>query len=177
MTRRKVTRAGLAILLSLAIVGCTAQQWFQLVNALLPLATDIAIQFATFANKGTIPASQAAAIQKYSTDAQTIFKDISADVTAWQTTQDPSKLAHINSLLAQIKTQATDLISAFQITDPNTLAFITALVQDSVDLAGLIPVIVHPAVAGKMEVRMRTNLPKAKSLQEVFKSRAANLPK
>lgn len=176
MTRRKVTRASLAILLSIAIVGCTAQQWFQLVNALLPLATDIAIQFATFAGKGTLPPAQAAAIKTYSTDVQTIFSDIGADVTVWQTTTDPSKLAHITALLATLKTQSAALIATFQITDPNTLAFITAIVQDSVDLAGLVPVIVHPA-AGKMEITMRTNLPKAKSLEDVFKARAANLPK
>jgi hypothetical protein len=178
MTRRKVMQASLAVTMSLCMMAftCSPQQWFALVNALLPLATDVAIQFATFAGKGTMPAAQAAEIKKYSSDAQTIFTDIGADVTVWQTTQDPSKLAHITALLASLKTQSTALIATFQITDPNTLAFITAIVQDSVDLAGLIPVIVHPA-AGKMEVTMRVNLPKAKSLEDVFKARAANLPK
>lgn len=162
---------------TILLVGCTAAQWFQLVNALLPLATDIAVQFATYSGRGTLSAADAANIQKYSGDVKVLFADIGADVAAWQSTKDPSKLAHIDALLAQIKTQSTELIAILQVKDTNTLAFITAIVQDSIDLAGLIPIIVHPPVAGAMEVRMRVSVPKAKSLEDVFKSRLANLPK
>jgi hypothetical protein len=180
---RNRSKAIFAIAMSVWLMAftCTAAQWFSLVNALLPLATQIATQFYTFANKGTLSAAETAAIQQYSTDAQTIFGDIGTDVKAWQTNPDPSKLAHINVLLAQLKTQSADLVTKFQISDSNTLNFINALVADAIDLAGLIPIIVTPPAAGAhnttVEVRMRTSLPKARSLIDVFKHRLANLPK
>jgi hypothetical protein len=168
---------------ALFLAGCTAQQWFKLVEALLPLAAQIATQFYTYSNNGTLTPADAANIQKFSTDAQTILTDIGNDVTAWQTTADPSKLAHINALLAQLKTQANDLTSILQVKNPNTLAFINGIVADAIDLAGLIPIIETspPAVTASRRtitvVRMRTSLPKAKSLEDVFKARLASLPK
>ena len=181
----KLRRILAVCLIAVLAIGCTAQQWFQLVNALLPLATDIAVQFYTYSNKGTLSAAEAAAIQKYSTDVQAIFQDIGADVTAWQTSKDPSRLAHITALLANLKTQSAALITQFGLSpsDPTT-AFITALVQDAVDLAGLIPIVVQTrssTIDGTetryYKVTMRISLPKAQSLVDVFKSRVANLPK
>lgn len=173
--RKAILAAALSVML---VVGCSSAQWFALVNALLPLATQVAVQFYTYSHKGTITPADAANIQKFSSAAQTIFRDIGADVTAWQSSKDPSKLAHINDLLTNLKGQAGDLLAALQVKDPNTLAFITAIVQDALDLAGLIPIVVHPQANGAShyEYRTQVSLPKAKSLEDVFKSRLANLP-
>lgn len=174
--KRKLSVVALCCLL---VVGCTSAQWFALVKALLPLATDIAIQFSTFANKGTVPAAEVAQIQKYSGDVQTLFGEIGVDVTAWQTDKNPSRLEHISVLLSQIKTQSADLLNTLQFKDHNTQAFIVAIIQDAVDLAGLIPVVVTPVppAKGSTEIQMRTSLPKAQALKAVFKFRLANLPK
>lgn len=163
--------------LAVLIAGCTAAQWFALVKSLLPLAADIAIQFSTFANKGSIPAGDVALIQKYSANVQTLFGDISADVTAWQADKSPSRLTHISTLLSEIKSQSADLLTQIQFKDANTQAFVMAILQDSIDLAGLIPVVATKGTASGSEVKERVSLPRAKALEAIFKFRLANLPK
>jgi hypothetical protein len=123
-----------------------------------------------------VDAGDAAKVRLFITEGQKVLKDIGDDIATYKNTKDPSTIAHINSLVQQLKLQSNDLLAALQIKDANTVAFITAIVQDAVDLAGLIPVIAAPRANDSRTVVITQPKSDPKALKAVFKLRVANLP-
>lgn len=185
----RIGKASLAVVacLWLGAWACNAAQWFQIIGNLLPIAGSTLTAFETFQNKGMLPSGDQAAISNYTTSAQTILSDIGTDVKGFQDTGDTTKIVLIQNLLQNLKTQTGDLLTALQVRDPQRRAeiqaFTDAILQDATDLAGLVPAVKRPqgivAMSNNthMEIQMRTSLPKARSLQDMFQSRLTNLPK
>lgn len=170
----------LAVAMSLWLTAftCNTQQWFQLISALLPLATQVALQFQTFASHGQISAADQAAIATYTASAKTILKDIGDAVNLVQTGGSAATGAQkAADLIKQLQGESNSLLAALQVKDTNTLAFIQAMLMDAADLAALLPVIVHPAGAARAELHAsRVDAAKAADLKQTFETRLRNLP-
>lgn len=156
--KKSVTVMVLCLVISL--MACTATQWFEAIQALLPLVTDTTLAFLQFSSSikgGALTADQVARIQAFSNNAQTIIGDIGQDVSSVQLAT--SNEAKIQALIAQLETQASSLIPALGIKDATTLSavqmFVTTILQDVGDIANLVPIIQgQPASTIKSAARM-----------------------
>lgn len=182
MLRNKVrSKIPAVTVLALLIIGCNAAQWFQLIDSLLPLAIQVAAQFYSYANHGAVSAEDQALIQEYSSSAKNILQTIQNAVNAVQNPADISAIQKVDALLRQLQNESDVLLTSLHVKDANTIAFVKAMLADAADLAALVPVIPTAGSPAKTRAiisgQIRQAMPRAKSLQDVFKARLENLPK
>jgi hypothetical protein len=148
--QKTIWRCGIALLAAFCVVlcGCTAQQWFQVIGALIPIVGNTVTAFGDFGASlkgGALTPQQSAAIQNYTADAQTVFTDVGNDVAGWTSSTSASVATNVANLLNQLSTQTNQLIPALGVKDPTVLqgaeTFTTTILADAADMLKLIPLI------------------------------------
>ena len=175
VTRRGFIGSGAVGVAGLAfgIEGCTAEQWFTLVESLIPVTLQTATGLGAILG---LPAADVAVLTAFAGSAKTILDDVEADVQAFKTSQDTTLIGHIESLLNSLKTQAAGIAASLQVKDAGLLAkvaaFTDAVVADAIDLLSLLPTVTKAtANAATTRVIVRPSLPKG--MKETFQRRLA----
>jgi hypothetical protein len=178
----RISKILVASLLSVVLCfGCwTAQQWFDLVSALLPIIGQTYLQFYGFAQGGAPDAGDVAKVQALSTAGQDAIKQVEALIAA-QKAGGPSVAGQVNAVLAQLQQSVTAFLSDAQIKNSAKFAqysgFAQAILADIQDVIALIPVMT-PATAGHgAKASVGVSYSKAKNLPGVFQERLSKLPK
>lgn len=160
----------------LAGCGAAALPWItmglNLLATLLPTLPSLIAAFGNLIGKNILTAAQIAKLTQIFTGVQNLFQQVQADLTAFETSSDPTLIAKIQDLLNQIKTQLSTIITDVQITDPATVAKITAIANAFIDLASNI-LLLLPTVAanGKLMAKHISKAQLAKLTPEAWASR------
>ncbi len=185
MIRTCIEKKILIGLLSVVLVvsGCpTAQQWFQIAGALLPIVGQTYLQFYGFARGGT-DAADVALVQTLTTAGQDIMNRVGGLVQTYQTNKGTDTITQINALLAQAQKDADAFLADAQIKNSAKFAqysaFAQAILADIQDIIAIVPIVVTPPATarGQVTVVEKTSLPAARTFEGVFKARLASLPK
>lgn len=192
MTRREaIKRAGLTVVglrlaagasiigMSELSAGCpTAQQWFQIVGALLPIVGQTYLQFYGFA-RGGVDAGDIAKVQNLTTAGQDIIDKIGGPnglLSTYEANKSAGTLAEINALLTQAQQDVNAFLTDVQIKNSAKFAqysaFAQAILADIKDIISLVPV-----VAANGKTTQKVPYEKAKTFEGTFKARLAALPK
>lgn len=178
---RHASKVSLVGLLSVVLVisGCwTAQQWFDIVGALLPIIGQTYLQFYGFAQGGVPDAGDVAKVQALTAAGQDAIKQVEALVAAAKA-GDTNGVTQTTAILAQLQQSVDAFLSDVQIKNSARFAqygnFAHAILADITDVIALIPVFVQPAKFGSAQVKVEYS--KAKGLPAVFKERLDKLPK
>lgn len=180
----RYTAKGLLVMLlsvMLVVSGCwTAQQWFDLVSALLPILGQTYLQFYGFAQGGAPDPSDVAKVQTLTKAGQDAIAQVEALIAAAKA-GGPSTAAQINAVLAQLQQSVGAFLTDAQIKNSTRFAqfdnFATAILADVQDIIALLPVVVPSASGRGVTVTVNPSYSKAKSLPNVFKERLSRLPK
>lgn len=164
--------------------GCpNAQQWFQIVGALLPIVGQTYLQFYGFA-KGGVDAGDIAKVQTLTQEGQDIIAKVGGFVQTFQTTKSAGIIAEINALLTQAQQDVDGFLTDAQIKNSARFAqfkaFADAILADIKDIVAIVPVVVpltSKTAYGSPTIVEKTPLTKAKTFEGVFKDRLASLPK
>lgn len=184
---RSMSQGVLAVVLCLALVvsGCpTAQQWFDIVGAILPIVGQTYLQFYGFAQGGTPDAADVALVQKLTSAGQDAIKQVEALVNAYKQSKDTTKLGETKAILAQLQASVDAFLTDAQIKNSTRFGdyknFAEAILADITDLIALIPIIVPPPAGSKTGVtviRENVSYSKAKGLKGIFEERLSKLKK
>jgi hypothetical protein len=155
----------LALCSALLIVGCSTQQWFQLVGVLIPIAEQTIVSFVSFnqtlGGAGLTPA-QLSQINSYTTTAQTVFSDIGVDVASWTAANNVTTAQKITVEIMNFQTQTAALIPTLNLSDPAKIQaiemFTTAILGDVTDILKIVPYVNGQPVATVREAAMATGL-------------------
>jgi hypothetical protein len=182
--RRSAKAVGvLALAVWMAAFSCNAQQWFQLVGALLPIIGQTYLQFYGFSQKGGVGADDIAKVQRLTSSGQDILSRVGGLVNEFEKTKSASTVVQIDGLITELQADVDGFLADTGIRNSANFAkyklFADAILTDVKDLAGLIPIISGPPAhaEGAVTYTMRSSLPQAKSLEDVFKARLNSLPK
>jgi len=187
---RYASKAALVSMLAVVLVisGCwTAQQWFTLVGALLPIIGQTYIQFSGFASGHPTSAAEVALVQGLTSAGQDAITRTEAIIAAVKA-GDQSRLGELKTVLSQLQQNVNGFLADAQIKNSANFAeysgYAQAILADVSDVIALIPVIVPaPVVAAAKAggrtstVTMSVSYGKAKGLPGVFSERLARLPK
>ena len=181
---RHASKVALVSLLSIMLVlsGCwTAQQWFDIVGALLPIIGQTYLQFYGFASKGGVDPADVALVQTLTTAGQDAITQVEGIIAAVKA-GDQSGLGKAKSVLAALQSSVNSFLTDAQIKNSAHFSeysgFAQAILADVTDVIALIPVITPPAAAGRRAtVAVGVSYSKAKGLPSVFQERLAKLPK
>ncbi len=178
-TSKVILVGTLTVLLSLAEVGCSAKQWFDIVSALLPIIGQTYLQFYGFAQGSTPDAGDIAKVQTLTGAGQDAIKQVEGIVAAAQA-GGTSGVVQATAILTQLQQSVDAFLTDVQIKNSAHFAqysgFAHAILADITDVIALIPVFVQPA-GGRVSVQTNISYSKAKSLHAVFQERLDKLPK
>jgi hypothetical protein len=188
MTRRDFNKRFAGILLMFSSLGSallqvacwTAQQWFDLISALLPILGQTYLQFYGFASKGGVDPADVALVQRLTTAGQDAITRIQGIITAVKA-GDQSRLGELKSVLTALQADVNGFLTDAQIKNSAHFneysGFAQALLADVTDIIGLVPVITPvKAIRGAVRVAVPTEYHQAKALPAIFKERLAHLP-
>lgn len=191
-SRGKFLKVFLAVSMSVVMAaGCpTAQQWFQIAGALLPIIGQTYLQFGSFTQAGAQNPAEVALVQTLTTAGQDILNKIGGPnglLATYQTNQNASVITQINALLAQAQTDVNAFLTDAQIKNSARFAeysqFAQALLADIQDVVAIIPVVTPStpptttARAVPAKIVMRTSIKEASGLKAAFQARLSGLPK
>lgn len=177
---RRISKVALVGILScaLTIQGCSAQQWFDIVGALLPIIGQTYLQFYGFAQGGAPDAGDVARVQTLTAAGQDAIKQVEGIIAAAKT-GSTTGVAQASAILAQLQQSVDAFLNDAQIKNSTRADsyknFAHAILADITDVIALIPVFVHPAAFGATQTKVSYS--HAKTLPAVFQERLDKLPK
>lgn len=182
MLYKKLLAVNLSFLLLL--YGCNAQQWFQVISALLPIVGQTYLQFYGLTQTGGVGADDIDKVQALTKQGQDLIKTVENLVSAYEKNKNASTIIQIKDVVTQLQQSVSAFLTDVQIKNSTQFAryqaYAEAILADILDIVSVIPVVVQatPVRATSVEVVIEhPNLAKAKNLVTVFKSRLAGLPK
>lgn len=180
---RHASKVALVSLLSIVLIlsGCwTAQQWFDIVGALLPIIGQTYLQFYGFAQGGTPDAGDVAKVQALTSAGQDAIKQVEALVAAAKS-GGTSSAGQASAILAQLQLSVNAFLTDAQIKNSARFneysGFAQAILADVADVIALIPIITPAARGRGASASIPTSYSKAKGLTAVFQERLTKLPK
>lgn len=182
---KKYSKVLLALILviTLTFTACSTA-WIseaeEIVAALIPAATNI-LSLVAALKGGSISTTDAAMIQSAGTQANTDLQLVATLITSYDAadaTAKPGILSQIQAALSSASTNLSAILPALHVTDPKTVAKITAivgLVQTEIQsLVAIIPIVNPTASAAmvKLATRQAAKTPpmKAKDFVKAFNS-------
>lgn len=182
MLSKKILAINLSFLLLLS--GCNAQQWFQVISALLPIVGQTYLQFYGLTQTGGVGADDIAKVQALTQEGQRLIKTVESLVNAYQQNKNASTIVQIKDVVTQLQNSVQVFLTDAQIKNSTQFAryqaYAEAILADILDIVSVIPVVsmAAPLRATSAQVVIEhPNLAKAKNLVSIFKSRLAGLPK
>ena len=164
MKRRDIlTLIGVAIASGLTFMagcGVPAATWISLATSLLatvlPTIPALIQTFGTLVGKNIITAAQQAKLQQIFTGVQDLLNQANAGVTQFEASGDVTLLSKIKTILGQVKTSLSSVITDVGITDPATVAKITLMANSQIDLADNILAVLPVVSGGKLMAKKVT---------------------